>query len=387
MKRILLPERSDWKQQAETLGFNFHSMYGEPYWDESRAYQFTLRQIEDDLEDVTAEIYGLCLELVDKAVQNEQMMRALQLPEKYWDWIAQSWKNFEPALYGRFDFVYDGNGPAKMLEFNADTPTSLYETGFFQWNWLEDQLSRGGIPQQADQFNSLQDKLIGRLSQILEAGDHLHLSCVKDAIEDRATVRYLQDCARQAGLQDHFVYIEDIGVDEQFQFADQEEYVIENLFKLYPYEDMFRESYGPILPKTNMRLIEPPWKAILSNKAMLPLLWEMFKGHPNLLPSYFEQDEDKSDLTDRYVRKPIFSREGANVSIMEGAQVTEEAQGPYGVEGFIQQAYCPVPQYGEDFTVIGSWVIGDEPAGIGIREDRSQITKDLSRFVPHYICD
>lgn len=387
MKRILLPERSDWKQQAETLGFNFHSMYGEPYWDESRAYQFTLRQIEDDLEDVTAEIYGLCLELVDKAVQNEQMMRALQIPEKYWDWIAQSWKNAEPALYGRFDLVYDGTGPAKMLEFNADTPTSLYETGFFQWNWLEDQLTRGGIPKNADQFNSLQDKLISRLAEILEPGDHLHLSCVKDAIEDRATVRYLQDCARQAGLQDHFVYIEDIGVDEQFQFADQEEYVIENLFKLYPYEDMFRESYGPILPKTNMRLIEPPWKAILSNKAMLPLLWEMFKGHPNLLPSYFDQDEDKSDLTDRYVRKPIFSREGANVSIMEGAQVTEEAQGPYGVEGFIQQAYCPVPQYGEDFTVIGSWVIGDEPAGIGIREDRSKITKDLSRFVPHYICD
>ncbi|WP_244277910.1 glutathionylspermidine synthase family protein, partial [Pseudovibrio sp. W74] len=153
MKRILLPERSDWKQQAEALGFNFHSMYGEPYWDESRAYQFTLKQIEDDLEDVTEEINGLCLQLVDKAVQSEQMMHALQIPEKYWDWIAQSWKNSEPALYGRFDFVYDGNGPAKMLEFNADTPTSLYETGFFQWNWLEDQLSRGGIPQQADQFN------------------------------------------------------------------------------------------------------------------------------------------------------------------------------------------------------------------------------------------
>ncbi|WP_068084942.1 glutathionylspermidine synthase family protein [Polycladidibacter stylochi] len=385
MKRIFLPERPNWKHQAAALGFNFHSMYGQPYWDETRAYEFTLSQIENDLESVTEDLNTCCLELVDRVLRDEQLLQKLEIPEAYWDWINRSWQAGEPALYGRFDLLYDGHGPAKMLEFNADTPTSLYETGFFQWNWIEELIGNQQLPSDADQFNSLQDKLIARLADIVDPQEHLHLTCVSDAKEDRATVSYLQDCAKQAGLQSHFVYLEDIGVDEQHRFADQHSYVIDNLFKLYPYEMMFREAYGPILPKSNIRLIEPPWKAILSNKGILPLLWQMFPNHPNLLPAYFEEDAQKSALSSKYVKKPLFSREGANVTLCDPNGVQEQASGPYGREGFIYQSYHAPPKFGDDYCVIGSWVIGDEAAGIGIREDHSRITKDLSRFVPHYI--
>jgi glutathionylspermidine synthase len=36
-------------------------------------------------------------------------------------------------------------------------------------------------------------------------------------------------------------------------------------------------------------------------------------------------------------------------------------------------------------VIVGSWVVGNEPAGIGLREDRGRITRNGSRFVPHYI--
>ncbi|WP_310620347.1 glutathionylspermidine synthase family protein [Flexibacterium corallicola] len=387
MKRIQLPERKNWRQQAKELGFIFHSMNQEPYWDETRAYVFTMDQVESDLEDVTQELYGCCLQLVDRVVESEELLSKLMIPQAYWDWIRNSWKSGDPSLYGRFDFLYDGSGPAKLLEFNADTPTSLYETGFFQWMWLEDMRAAGDLPANSDQFNSVQDKLIARFSQIFEKGCHLHFSCCKDTIEDRATLQYLEDCARQAGLLTHFVYLEDVGADDQYRFADLDNTVIDNWFKLYPLEDMFRESYGPLLPKTPTQIFEPAWKAILSNKGILPLLWQMYEGHPNLLPSSFENKDGGVDLTNAYVRKPLFSREGANVEIFRNGALSESEKGPYGQEGYILQQFKEVPKFGQDHTVIGSWIIGEEAAGIGIREDHSLITRDTSRFVPHLILD
>ena len=385
MRRIDLPERPGWRDEAKELGFGFHTMYGEPYWDETKAYVFSLEEIEKGIEDVSQEVYSLCLELVDKVTTSEELLTKLAIPSLYWDWIAKSWKNREPSLYGRFDFVFNENSPAKMLEFNADTPTALYETGFFQWMWLEGQIERGVLSGNVDQYNSVQEKLINRFSQMFEPGYHFHFSSVKDHDEDRATVRYLEDCARQAGLATHFVAIEDIGVDGQGRFADTEGFVIDALFKLYPYEDMFREEYGLFLPDSSIRLIEPPWKSILSNKGILPLLWQMFPGHPNLLPAYFEGDLPHAFLPEKHVIKPLFSREGANILIRGIGEKEIETDGHYGREGRIVQSYVDLPKFGDDFMVIGSWIVGDEAAGICIREDRARVTQDMSRFVPHFI--
>ena len=385
MKRIAITERPGWRSQAEALGFGFHTMYGEPYWDETRTYVFTLAQIENDLEDASSELYAMCLDVVDFALADDRWLRKLAIPEVYWDWIAASWRSRAPSLYGRFDLAYDGTGPAKMLEFNADTPTALYETGYFQWNWLEDQKARGVVRADADQFNSLQDRLITRLAEIFEPGCHLHVACCKDTDEDRATVRYIEDCAVQAGINNHFVHIEDIGTDQDNNFADLDNVVIDNLFKLYPYEDLFREPFGSALVRADMTILEPPWKAILSNKGLLPLLWRLYPGHPNLLPSYFDGDVDAAFPDGAYVRKPLFSREGANVEVHIPGEPSIISEGPYGEEGWIVQGYHPAPKFGDDYTVIGSWIVGEEAAGIGIREDHSLVTKDLSRFVPHLI--
>src|SRR5258707_12126843 len=109
-------------------------------------------------------------------------------------------------------------------------------------------------------------------------------------------------------------------------------------FKLHPWECMFREQLGPSLPGRSSRCTEPPWKAILSSKGILPLLWAMFPRHPNLLPAYFADDPERAALGRSYVAKPLHSREGANVEIVIDGSVIDADDGPYGARPKIRQA-------------------------------------------------
>ncbi|WP_444905742.1 glutathionylspermidine synthase family protein [Microbulbifer sp. SSSA008] len=387
MLRLPIGERPRWQERAQEFGFHFHTMYGEPYWDESAYYQFSLEQIEKHIEDPTEEIHQMCLDVVARVLEDEELLRRFCIPEQHWDFVRTSWRNGDPSLYSRLDFAYSGQGPAKLYENNADTPTSLYETGFWQWLWLQDNVDRRSLPLQSDQFNSLQEKLVNRFHdlQFLTPGRELHFACCKDTEEDRGTVQYLQDCAYEAGINNHFVFIEDIGRDEAGQFTDLNDQVITWMFKLYPWEFMLREEFGTLLAGSNVRWLEPPWKAIISNKALLPMLWKLFPEHPNLLPSFFEDELDKAADFPELVKKPIFSREGANISVVKGADTTLLSDGPYGQEGFIYQALHPLPKFGKNHTLVGSWLVDDLAAGMSIREDSNLITQDMSRYLPHII--
>jgi glutathionylspermidine synthase len=384
MRRIPCDERSDWRARAEAVGFDFHTINDAPYWDERAYYGFTLEQIERDLEAPTAELETMCRELVARAIADDRMMKLLSIPPAFWNWIAASFKRGEPSLYGRFDLRYDGQGPAKLLEFNADTPTGLFETGVFQWQWLEDAIERRIVPKDADQFNSLHERLIEGWKQIGN-GRRLHLSGMTDIPEDYGTLAYLEDTARQAGLETTMLTMEEIGRTARGGFVDAADQPIELMFKLYPWEWMMREQFGGSLPGSATQFIEPPWKAILSNKGILPLLWAMFPGHPNLLPAYFEDDPKAAELGTSYARKPLYSREGANVELVVGGSAVDQDDGPYGAEGFVRQAIAPLPQFDGNHTVLGSWFVAGQACGLAVREDASAITKNTSRFLPHAI--
>jgi glutathionylspermidine synthase len=244
-----------------------------------------------------------------------------------------------------------------------------------QWYWLQD------FNPAFDQFNSIHEKLIERWQAMrgqLPVDARVYFTGDLESAEDRGTIDYLRDTAVQAGLAPIPIAIGDIGWDGA-RFVDLDGRTIMALFKLYPWEWMVREEFGAHLARGMLRVTEPPWKMVLANKAILAVLWELFPDHPNLLPAAFDAGRFKTD----FVKKPLYSREGANVAITTGGR-TLEAPGDYGAEGFIWQAYQELPRFDGHYTVIGSWIVGDAPAGIGIREDDSPITKNSSRFVPHY---
>ncbi len=384
MRRIAMPERPDWRQKAEAYGFPFHTAGGSVYWDETVAWSFTLAEIEDGIEAPTGEIEQLCLAFVEEALTKPATMTRLGVPDTFHGFVRESWSRGDRNLYGRLDLAYDGAGPAKLLEYNADTPTSLFEAAVFQWSWLEDQIAAGKLPKEADQFNSLHERLVQAFGLIREGARFLlHCAAVEDSVEDMATLAYIADCARQAGHQTKVMGIGAIGVTAEGQFVGADDEPIETLFKLYPWEWLFREAFAAHLPRSRTQFIEPPWKALLSTKALLPFLWEMAPNHPNLLPAFFADDPRAASLGD-HVEKPVHSREGANIRIVQGGREVQATDGDYGGERIVQ-ALAPTARFPGGHAVIGSWLVASQPAGIGIREDQGLVTRDAARFVPHVI--
>ena len=375
MIRINLQPRNAWQQKVEELGFGFHSTEG-TYWDESAAYIFKLKEIEA-IETATNKIWEMCLAAVQHVIDNK-LYTQFAIPSFMIPYIEKSWNEDVPSIYGRLDLGY-ANGQIKLLEFNADTPTSLYEAGIIQWFWLQD------FDTKKDQFNSIHEKLIAYwryLKPYLHEGI-LHFSCVKESLEDLTNVEYLRDCAMQAGLETKLIFIDEIGWDSNTQqFVDVEDESIKNIFKLYPWEWLANEAFGQNIfaDINNTHWIEPAWKMLLSNKAILTILWNLFPNHEYLLQTNY-----MANGMTNYVKKPLLSREGANVSIVKENNLIEETKGEYGEEGYVFQEYINLENEFGFTALIGSWIIGGEASGIGIRESKSKITDNTSRFVPHYI--
>ena len=215
MKRISVPKRVDWVKRVEGLGFRFHTIDEEgvdpTYWDESTAYQFTSDEV-DKIDDATRLLYRMCLSAVDRVIRTGDLAR-FKIPQEYWPLVTRSWERQDLDMYGRFDLAFDDAGTPKMLEFNADTPTSLFEASVVQWFWLEDYMKATG--KKLDQFNSIHEKLevvIKNIGNKYLANNAWYFTSVRDSVEDRGTVDYLQDLATQQGFDARHIDIEDIEI-------------------------------------------------------------------------------------------------------------------------------------------------------------------------------
>jgi glutathionylspermidine synthase len=371
MQRNACEPRRDWQARVEGQGLHYHTIDGQPYWDESAYYTFHASEI-DELERATYALNDLCLKAVDHIFTSGRLGQ-FNVPPACHEFLRHSWDHDELTVYGRFDFAYDGRTPPKLLEYNADTPTALLEAAVVQWFWLKD------THPDADQFNSIHERLLEfwpRLGSSLQGP--VHFASMKDHVEDLMTVTYLRDTCQQAGLDSVYLAVEDIGWNgARRAFVDLQERPLRTVFKLYPWEWMFREEFGPRLLECRVRWLEPPWKVLLSNKMILAVLWELFPECPYLLPTYMKPQ------TDSYVRKPCQGREGANVLYMLHGQPVQQTDGPYGDQPCVHQAVHRLPEFGGNYAVIGSWMVNGYACGMGIREDTTPITSNTSRFVPH----
>ncbi|WP_055481496.1 glutathionylspermidine synthase family protein [Sphaerimonospora mesophila] len=385
MRRQTSPPREDWPVIVESQGLAFHRSahpdgLARPYWDESVHYVFTMDEVLE-LEAQVEELHRMCLAAADHIVA-EDRFADLAIPPACRAAVAESWRRRDPYLYGRFDLHYDGTGPVKLLEYNADTPTSLVESSIVQWFWLRD------VHPDDDQWNSVHERLIDRWKSFaLPTGPvHFGWTNADETGEEAMTIGYLQETAEQAGLATVAIAVEDIGWDVlNHRFVDMEHRIVRSLCKLYPWEWIVAEPFGShaLALQPSMAWIEPLWKMLLSNKALLAILWELYPGHPNLLPAYLDGPRELADGPG-YISKPLLGREGASMSIVApGVEVSTD--GGYGAEGYVHQEFAPLPDFDGWHPVLGAWMVGDESAGLGIRETSGLITDDTSSFVPHRI--
>jgi glutathionylspermidine synthase len=375
MKRIPITPRPDWQKRLENLGVFFHTLNGEPYWNEAAAYQFSTHEV-DLLELATNKLHQMCMLIVEEVIE-DNLFHLFRIPREFQAMVIRSWERGDLSLYGRFDLAYRPGETPRLLEYNADTPTALVEAAVAQWFWLKD-IDPGG-----DQFNSIHERLIAAWKKIRQLDNRpTHFAALSGLMEDYVTVEYLRDTAIQAGFETHYLDIERIGYDHANGFfVDDRDRLIFRMFKLYPWEWMIREAFGPSLPKSQTSWIEPAWKMILSCKAILPLLYEHFPESPFLVPASFEP------LPGDYFKKPIHAREGSNISVVIDGRTVLKTDGPYADGPFIYQQLAPVFREGDLTAVIGSWIVDETSCGIGIREANSLVTQNTSLFVPHQMIE
>lgn len=372
MQRLSITPRENWEEKIKQQGF----IYYNEYYKEDSCYVFSKEEI-NNLEKATTDIFDMSCKVMEHLIANPDLLANFKIPSKFIPLIVNSWKQDDIALYGRFDLAYNGKD-IKVLEFNADTPTSLLEGSVIQWYWLQE------FNSSKDQFNSIHEKFVEHIKNCKEYLDKkVFLASIKDNAEDFMTTKYIEDCFIQAGCTTEYICIEDICVNAEGDFCTGEGELIESIFKLYPYEWMFHEEFSDNLVQSieaGNTWMEPIYKAIWSNKMFMYYLHQLFPDSPYVLDCRLSP----KGMTN-YVAKPLLSREGANVTIVKDGSTIASTEGEYGEEGFIYQEYFHIPKFEGKTPVLGSWIVGGEAAGMGIRESDSLITNNMAYFVSHFI--
>lgn len=402
------------------------------YWREGPHYTFTSAEIEEMYADAET-IFQMLIDAGEYIIERPDLMRRMGIPDFAHEQVITSWNRHVKiegeehdfgSVYGRYDVAFGGHTGdprtrrLRLLEFNADTPTSLVESAICQWSYHK-QTGQG-----EDQWNGIYESLVdawkrnlAHIEALLGHKPIVHFVCSGEDVsgEDVKNLQCLQSACEKAGYETKALYIEQLyynELDGRFYDSEHGGLHLDVVFKLYPWEMMVREKWGEVAFRDMSRVgerspddntyiggtvwIEPPYKMLWSNKAILAVLWQLFGDDPEksqlLLPAYFA--DEKPDWMTSYVKKPIFSREGASLEIVIDDQIVEETEGIYGSEGFVAQQYVPLPNFPspnpdgstqDNHPVLGIWMIDGEPQGLCIRESEGRVTDNLSCFAPHVI--
>lgn len=389
MQRLPIAARPNWLQTLTEEGVLWTTTENGSYWSESMEqpvyYKLTVKE-QESLEHAANTIHGMCLDTLEwlfevaSDYEFNYWMDKFQIPVSIREKMTKSWFDDEWGFYGRFDFIMTKQGP-KLLEYNADTPTTLIESSVSQWNWFVDNnFESFGYYQ----FNGIHEAMVQHWKDMHRdnhLGKDLHITGFAQ-LDDYATIAYVAETAKEAGLEVKVIDIETIGVDNDHQFVDSDGYQIRNCFKLYPYEFLLEDEYGVLLPNTKTRFIEPMWKMVLSNKAILALLWDRYPDCEYLVPAYF--DLGVASGKGEWVKKPLLSREGSNITFIKDGQEVGGSDGPYG-DHYVYQQKIEWETVDGKHPMLGVWMVGSDAVGLGIREDDTLITQNNSRFIPHVV--
>jgi glutathionylspermidine synthase len=399
----VLEQRPNMDERHKEIGFSFADIDGK-YWDETLAVEFSQNEI-DTLEQAAQECHEMALSATKELVEsgNDQHLIDIGIPQNMIPLIRQSWERKEPSFYGRFDFALNfenGNLVPKCYEYNADTPTSLFEASIVQWQWLQDM----GMP---DQFNFIHERLVEHFSELvankkirLSPGADFYLTS-EDCKEDLGTIRYLQDVLHEVGLSTNLIEVSQIALaDNGWSFLDarneNDVKPIEAIFKLYPWERFALGEFFKAVPTSQTKWTEPAWKLVMSSKGLLAKMYQMFPESPWLIPTRLASGGEVASLSntamrlplqdhehDNFVVKPCLSREGSGVHVFKGEQVIKAKDCEFNSAQHVIQDYVPSHKIEEGTIMAGVWVVGDVACGLGIRLD-GEITGDLARFLPHF---
>lgn len=372
MKRITLEPRPTWTAWADSLDYAWHSEGGTCSWNEGVAYLLT--EAEEQLLRTSAEqAHRMAVSAVERVVR-ESLWSRMGIPDKDVSLLKRSWERQEWSLGGRFDFMLDGNGQPKLIEYNAESTLTLIETAKVQRAWFE----AAGVGRR--QFNTLRESMVAAWRSSGTASAHVAWRPRHREVE--STMRFLAEAMREAGIPTTLMAMHSLGWNSRLrEFVDSEGQVIECCAKLYPWAWMLEERFASHLPHSSCRFVEPPWRHLLSSKALLALMWEQFPEHPALVPAYTRE----FSLKKPFVSKPLLGREGHNITIFNEGDVCQRSGGDFEGMPLMTQEFVASPRFDDRIPQFGVWMVGAEAVALGIRETDGLIVNGDSPFTPHAI--
>jgi glutathionylspermidine synthase len=395
MQRIKTDVRPGYVQKLQDMGFTWHThTSGAPYWDESAYWSISGNEAEK-LQTGAREGYQMILDTIEFVISSGQLALFGYSAEQC-AVIEKSWEesDSEPTLYGRFDMAFDGTQP-KILEFNGDNPGSLFETAMVQRAWAQELFPN------KQQFNMLHERMLSIFKVLAQFNASrsvtsawnpvLHITGLGGDPESEGTAAYLANCAEQAGISVNLLALNEIGLyddrdgDPPF-FVDVENQPIHTLLKLRPLDWMLSggdlsDAMASSLTSGAMRIIEPAWKMLASNKRMMSFLWNRYAYHPLLLNTSMTPLIGMDQ-----VRKPVTGYEGQNIVITTAAGVeVERTQGAFAETQSVYQERATLANADGNNAVFGVWLVDGDGVALSVRESDHLITDNNSRFVPHII--
>ena len=376
----------------ESLGFVWHTDNDETPYISNELVVLSEEEAEAYYE-ATNTLYDMYVEAGEYVIENN-LFHEIGIPFNLVEVIKESWENdVHWHLYGRFDLAGGIDGkPIKLLEFNADTPTALFETAVVQWAILK----QNGMEETA-QFNALYEALLDNFKRLVTLEEDVSgfeeryegwkflFTSIRGNSEEENTVRLLQHIATEAGYDTQFAYIDEIEFSaEEGVFYHEENY--ELWFKLIPWEDIALEESDLAMLLTNIIknqkaiIFNPAYALLFQSKGLLKILWDLYPNHPLLLESSFEPLNGQ-----KQVEKPVFGREGGNVSILDTDTATlEHIDGDYSNHKMVYQAYTELPTDQEGLSYQAGVFYAYEACGLGFRKG-GKILDNMSKFVGHIV--
>jgi glutathionylspermidine synthase len=379
-------------QTLEQIGFKWHTDSDETKYVADELVIVSNMEAEAYYEAVN-ELYDMYATAAQHVIDNNLFFE-LGIPFNLIEAIKKSWDNdVHWHLYGRFDLAGGIDGkPIKLIEFNADTPTALFETAILQWAIL-----KHNNMDEERQFNNIYEAIQDNFRRLVTLFDDpeefekhydgwkILFSSVSGNIEEENTVRLLQQMAIDAGFETGFEPLGGIKFDEEGIYDSSDE-PYEYWFKLYPWEDIaIEENELAVLLTTIMNnqkaiLLNPAYTLLFQSKGMLKILSDLFPDSPYLLKTSFEPIPGV-----QCVEKRMFGREGANVKILDATGATIEANdGPYGNFKPIYQEYVEFPKDALGNSYQAGVFFAYEACGLGFRRG-GKILNNMSKFVGHVL--
>ncbi|OQX50287.1 MAG: glutathionylspermidine synthase [Epsilonproteobacteria bacterium 4484_20] len=379
-------------EYLESLGFVWHTDSDESAYIADELVVISEAEAEAYYEAANT-LYDMYIEAGEHIIENN-LFHEIGIPFNLVDIIKESWENdVHWHLYGRFDLAGGIDGkPIKLLEFNADTPTALFETAVVQWAILKQ-----NSMEETAQFNALYEALLDNFKRLVTLDEDVSdfenryegwkflFTSIRGNSEEENTVRLLQHIAAEAGYDTQFAYIDEIEFSaEEGIFYNEENY--ELWFKLIPWEDIALEESDLAMLLTNIVknqkaiIFNPAYTLLFQSKGMLKILWDLYPEHPLLLETSFEPLEKK-----KQVEKPIFGREGGNITIVNADNsVDEQVTGEYSNHKMVYQAYTELPKDPEGLSYQAGVFYAYEACGLGFRKG-GKILDNMSKFVGHIV--